>query len=46
VCHPQQAPLSAEVLHRALAAAGAIVSKADSAELWSRARQVSKAQVK
>ncbi len=34
------------MLHRALAAAGAIVSKADSAELWSRARQVSEAEVK
>jgi hypothetical protein len=36
--HPQHLPLDADVLHRALNAAGALVSKADSAELWQRAR--------
>jgi len=36
--HPQHLPLDADVLHRALNSAGALVSKADSAELWQRAR--------
>ena len=37
--HPQHVPLNAEVLHKALTSAGALISKADSAELWLRARQ-------
>ena len=36
--HPQHLPLDADVLHRALNSAGALASKADSAELWQRAR--------
>jgi len=37
--HPQHVPLDADVLHRALTAAGAVISKVDSRELWQRAQQ-------
>ena len=38
--HPQHLPLDADLVHRSLNAAGAVVSKADTSELWQRARQL------